>query len=64
MGPESRNADRYRTIAEEMRATAQLVTSADARRSLFEVADAYERMAATLDTEESAKIAQRGRLRG
>jgi hypothetical protein len=34
-----------------MRATARLVTSQDARKSLFDVATVYERMAETLDAE-------------
>jgi hypothetical protein len=65
MGSEPERANRYRAIAEEVRATATLVTSADARESLSNVAVAYENMAATLEAEEeTAERPRRERRRG
>jgi hypothetical protein len=64
MGSEPERANRYRAIAEEVRATATLITSADARRSLSDVAAAYERMAATLEGEETAERPRHERRRG
>jgi hypothetical protein len=56
MDRESGRAERYRGIAQEVRATARLVTSEDARKSLFDVAAAYERMAETLDAERGVEL--------
>jgi hypothetical protein len=64
MSSEPERANRYRAIADEVRATATLITSADARQSLSDVAAAYERMAATLEAEETTGRQPRERRRG
>ena len=54
---DAKRADEFRTMAEEMRATARNQNNATTRLAMITIADDYERIAVTLDSIIASKAA-------